>query len=970
MKKILFCFVMFGTTLSAMEQSSDQQNDRDLLGNKISVLKDDGTGMCVVHDLMRYGEGGAPIYCPLKPGEKPLFDFDAQRNKSSVAMRTVRGLLEAIEKGASTEKLLCKLRDAKPPLDILRNGGEGNYSAQALGRLGMLLASISQDSDPELPRALDSLKAAIKDPSLPPECKREFRKGRKQCEKRLGMKPVKKKKEKKVVLKPEPWTVVDMRDAFEEGAKKSTKPVQNCISVPNGLPPKKHEIKPKSKTKLSPVLLNTKDIKRCRTKKKKKDERGGDNSLSEKECMWNEIIAGDKYYCHQIMMKLLGRKGEESFKEAAEVLRGRDSFVIKDPIARKRAVRYFGVEYPEKSRQAEKNGVVLDEQKTWPPMEEVLLEEYARGRFLFENCTVAHELDKNGAVYERIHADGITGTCSPYEMIGSAAMVGHVPSMVYLATSDKTGLSYIKRMQYLMQITEMGKQVKDGEKKRVWRSIDTFAQEGHFAPIIMGLHRAYERRKLSEYLDQLEDHFPQIDIYGFDADQVRVMIQKRKKFWDTMPEDVRERWSMRAIRAAIQISSDFCTVVAAKNEAKRKKEEGEEKGLVIDLDSLQETMKEQFYILQDLHEEHEELRGLLANCCAMCGVAYDGGEQEQFAFAHARDYAPESEAVLTLCIARAFEKLSPEDLEENKELYLEMINDLMNCATYYKPHSFLFAADFHQKMGDLDRASSLLQSAKLAIARTRQEADLGSFRDRIWHDIQLQNGQKTGKRRVVQTRTSVQDIEKYRKIGITNAIGSAELLAKGDPLRALEFLKTTEALQVVLSQDEGLKTRYERVLDQIEKESGMHKDHERIQEMLVEIRAGDVRVNGKMEEGPVEDVERQATAHVTAIDFALQEAKKVIDVGDPMEALRLLCDCAKHHHMFSFFKMKPEWCGAYTAIMEKILPDEQVDVPEEIIEQLRVLDAWQEKAEQLCDHKNKTYTLDLSVNCPDKDAND
>ena len=683
--------------------------------------------------------------------------------------------MEEVEERVAEEKpanliLLLKQRGVHTHVMALLDDGRPSsaYRAQLLGKFGDLLLKASGEDDSVLDDGLHCVLKALKSDGLGEREKREVREIKKQYYKRLGIKTKKKKTRRK--KKSAKSKVTAYAGADTEGAQQGeniARPLRFLTKERPLLPrrpPEEQKELPKKKKK--------------KAKKKKKKESPLD--MSQFTGPWDQRV-----------MQLLGRK-YTSYDQAIEYLTRLDTcFEIVDQRLKKGLFDQlrdtppmFNAQQNETNGQSD--GLSLVQQQDC----------YVIGRLLLENAGDKPDRDQ---VEKKL----------PFELIYAAVRAGSTPAQLYLATSEKTGLTKRRRVLYLMGAFKKG--LKKGERKQALGIAQRYTKEGYFLPLLAQIAGAVESGTLDAYLDELEKKFPPIRIYHTDEEYEQIVSHSPFK------KGANTHWSAQAIRATMN-SIQLLRAIESSNGT--------------DIEVTLKKMSDEVIAIDTLSQEHPELSTLCSSCYSLLGRAYGWcGNMNNALKAHGKAMLDSGyhETTLLPYVRYVLHPKSGVNLAEkgSSKFIQTCLEMLVNGAENYKASAYLLYAAFHSHRNDMEKAEFFVKKAGKQMEHEHNEDERAEeFYRQVIRLIYERKREKEKKRTIVGMRKEKEEVKEELCDGLdkaSDAISLAEKDMEENPVRALAYLRNavfTENLFGMFHIDEGLQTRYTAVIEKIEQAKG------------------------------------------------------------------------------------------------------------------------------------------------------
>ena len=391
-------------------------------------------------------------------------------------------------------------------------------------------------------------------------------------------------------------------------------------------------------------------------------------------------------------------------------------------------------------------------------------------------------------------------TAYPCDLIGCAAGAGDVPSRLYLATSELTGLTPNARVWHLSTFVN-DKNLTEEEKKIAWQHIDRYAQQGYFSMMMGNFLQAVEQGEVDNYFAQLDEQFPHVIIRGID-EGIHKCGDLTYEILDAQQED---HWSAKAIASCLR-------VIRASEQA------GQDEGV----DAI-EGMVTEICAIEKLCDQHSELQSMLGSCYSKLGNAYeergnlqDAVSAHEEAMVHARD----SEDVLVEYIRIL---LTPAIFTKRRKQIPKIEKNckrLVDIAVNRKLDGLLLLTAIYSDQNKLGQAAHFLgKASRQMCTEVNNDEHLISFYDALLRELQTKQAKKTItglRRRPAKDIKNVIDIINQSCI----AVHAAQKTALSDPLEAaLELVVAAEQhyLFTTLKSKEEYRLEYEAVIDDIER---------------------------------------------------------------------------------------------------------------------------------------------------------
>ena len=425
-------------------------------------------------------------------------------------------------------------------------------------------------------------------------------------------------------------------------------------------------------------------------------------------------------------------------------------------------------------------------------------------------------------------------TAYPCDLIGCAAGAGDVPSRLYLATSELTGLTPNARVWHLSTFVN-DKNLTEEEKKIAWQHIDRYAQQGYFSMMMGNFLQAVEQGEVDNYFAQLDEQFPHMIIRGID-EGIHKCGDLAYEILDAQQED---HWSAKAIASCLR-------VIRASEQA------GQDEGV----DAI-EGMLTEICAIEKLYGQHSELQYMLGSCYSLLGNAYEKRGNMEAAEVISKAAIQDAEDALTVAKkdAKAIRKaamqdavgaheeamkragdsedvlveyirilLTPSLLTERKKQILKRIEKACRClvdiAVNRKIDGLWLLTACYSDQNKLGQAAHFLgKDSRQMCTEVNNDEHLISFYDALLRELQTKQAKKTItglRRRPAKDIKNVIDIINQSCI----AVHAAQKTALSDPLEAaLKLVVAAEQhyLFTTLKSKEEYRLEYEAVIDDIER---------------------------------------------------------------------------------------------------------------------------------------------------------
>jgi len=642
---------------------------------------------------------------------------------------------------------------------LLDNGRPlSEYRAQLLGRFGALLLTAAGEDRTALDDGLRCVQTALASGLLAQEDKKMFHATKKELCKRLGIPGHKKKKKKKKISVAK--SEIGENAELDAHAQERSTPKFLSFDTPGGARCFKGE---EEIAKGSGVGKKKEKKKKKKTKKKKKKKKESPIDMAQFERPWDQVV-----------MRLLGQR-YKSCEQAREYLTCFDTnFEIPDPSLKKAlhdqlCYTVFVPDALPQEMDEDSNALSVDRQQQC----------YIVGRLLLDNAEVDCDQEKKHIAFKLVQV---------------AAKADYTLAQLYLARSDKTGLSKRKRIFYLTRAAKHG--LKGGVRKRAIEIARQYTEEGYLLPLFLHMAWEMESGKLDAYLQKLEQKFPPLHIYDIDEQFIANLdLQK-------VPPD---RWSAQVLRSVANVIYYLKQI-----------EDDQERD-----EKLLQNITNEVENIEKRSVEHPELKSLVYSCYSLLGRAYTSVGDITRALAAYGSAMIDGDQHETILINYIRLVLHPCNKVSMNKKYLSSIENkikkLVKHAENYKASAFLLYASFHSRCNNKDEANWFMKMAgkQMKQEHSQEDARTMAFYNAMVQEIKM-TGVKKKKGAEKQEQTApLAEVVRDTLNSARQAIIRAEQNVQEDPLAAVrEFHQHAQAGNFfgMLNIDHDLKTHYNTVI--------------------------------------------------------------------------------------------------------------------------------------------------------------